>query len=64
MNLIHALYPYVLATMNMGIGWLSVAVLEYDVGVFFVGIGLLVFGAVVGRTVVRAAHATSLKICL
>lgn len=61
MNLLQVLYPYALAAMNLGIGWLSVAVLEFQFGVLFVGIGVLVFGAVVGRTVERFACRPSLR---
>ena len=61
MNLLQALYPCALAAMNLGIGWLSVAVLEFQFGVLFVGIGVLVFGAVVGQTVVRFACRPSLR---
>ncbi|GAA3880627.1 hypothetical protein GCM10022627_37090 [Haloarcula argentinensis] len=61
MNLLQGLYPYVLAAMNLGIGWLSVAILEFQFGVLFVGIGVLVFGAVVGRTVERFACRPSLR---
>jgi len=53
MNLVQTLYPYVLAAINTGIGWLSYTFLNLDFGVLFMIIGLLVFFAVVGRSVLR-----------
>lgn len=58
MNLIQRLYPYALAAMNIGIGWLSFGVLKRGHGILFAGIGLLVFIAVIGRTVRRITNET------
>jgi hypothetical protein len=60
MNLVHALYPYALAVMNTAIGWLSFTVLNIELGVLFISIGLLVFLAVVGRTALRITQAAQL----
>jgi predicted RND superfamily exporter protein len=60
MNLVHALYPYVLAAVNTAIGWLSFTVLDIEFGVLFISIGLLVFLAVVGRTALRITRAAQL----
>ena len=53
MNLVQTFYPYVLAVINTGIGWLSYTLPNLDFGLVFLIIGLLVFIAVVGRTVLR-----------
>lgn len=53
MNVVQALYPYVLAALNVAIGWLSYAVFTPEFAVPFLAIGLLVFVAVVGETVTR-----------
>ena len=61
MNLLQVLYPCVLAAMNLSVGWLSIAVFKFQFGVLFVGIGVLLFGAVVGRTVEQFACWSSLR---
>jgi len=57
MNVVQILYPYVLATVNIVVGWLTYVLLTPDFAVPFLAIGLLVFIAVVGQTV--AAHTPS-----
>ena len=53
MNVAEALYPYVLAVANIAIGWLSYDVSRPGLAVPFLAIGLLVFAAVVGQTLVQ-----------
>jgi len=51
MYFIHSLYPYTLAGVNIGFGWLLYTVLEYSSGVLFLIVGLLVMVVAVSTAV-------------
>lgn len=51
MYLVQTIYPFVLASINMAIGWLLYHVFESVSGAFLVVIGFLVILALIGSTV-------------
>lgn len=51
MNVVRTLYPFVLATLNISVAWLSYVLLTPDFAVPFLAIGLLVFITSVGQAV-------------
>lgn len=50
-NFIDLLYPYALAGVNIGFGWLVYTILDYSGGVLFLMVGLLVMFVAVSTTV-------------